>query len=68
MSRHGLSAPFRQHGITARQLRTDHILDEAHHTADPGQLIRVFGLGVTKAVSYIRPAHPGRFATDPTSA
>ncbi|MEV7043904.1 hypothetical protein [Amycolatopsis sp. NPDC051061] len=68
MSRYGLGAPFRQLGVTARQLRTDRILDEAHHTADPVQLIRVFGLGVTTAVSYVRAAHPDRFATDPTSA
>ncbi|MFJ7219389.1 hypothetical protein [Amycolatopsis sp. NPDC098790] len=68
MSRYGLGAPFRQLGITARQLRTDRILDEAHHTADPVQLMRVFGLGVTTAVSYVRAAHPDRFAADPTSA
>ncbi|MEA5362906.1 hypothetical protein VA596_25460 [Amycolatopsis sp., V23-08] len=68
MSRYGLGAPFRQLGITARQLRTDRILDEAHHTAEPVQLMRVFGLGVTTAVSYVRAAHLDRFTPDPTSA
>jgi integrase len=47
MSRFGLEASFRRLDITPNQLRTDRILDEARHTADPVQLIRVFGLGTT---------------------
>ncbi|MGH3814238.1 MAG: hypothetical protein ACRDUV_17610 [Pseudonocardiaceae bacterium] len=68
MSRYGLTTPFRTLGVNARQLRSDRILDEARHTADPVQLIRVFGLGVTTAVRYIRAAHPDRFMPDPASA
>jgi hypothetical protein len=54
-------------GITPNQLRTDRILDEAHHTADPVQLIRVFGLGTTTAIRYVRAAHPDRFTSDPAN-
>lgn len=68
MSRFGLTTPFRRLGITATQLRTDRILDEARHTGDPVQLVRVFGLGVTTAVSYTRAAHPDEFRLDPTGS
>ncbi|MFL6118147.1 tyrosine-type recombinase/integrase [Actinophytocola sp.] len=61
MSRCGLEASFRRLGITPNQLRTDRILDEARHSADPVQLIRVFGLGITSAIRYVRAAHPERF-------
>lgn len=65
ISRYGLGRPFRELGITARQLRADRILDEARHTADPVQLMRVFGLGVTTAVGYVRFAHPDRYTPEP---
>jgi hypothetical protein len=68
ISPYGLGAAFREIGISARQLRADRILDEAHHTADPLQLMRVFGLGVTTAVRYVRAAHPDRYTPDPTMA
>ncbi len=67
MSRYGLTAAFRNLGISARQLRADRLLDEARHTADPVQLVRVFGLGVTTAVRYVRAAHPDRFQVDPAA-
>lgn len=68
MSRYGLTTPFRTLGIPARQLRADRILDEARHSADPVQLIRVFELGVTTAVRYIRAAHPDHSIPDPAGA
>ncbi|WP_139812797.1 site-specific integrase [Prescottella equi] len=67
MSPYGLGTSFRRLGIAASRLRADRILDEATHSSDPVALIRVFGLGVTTAVRYVRAAHPGRFDLDPTS-
>jgi hypothetical protein len=67
MSRYGMTRMFTPLGITPNQLRVDRLLDEAHHTADPVHLMRVFGIGKTTAVRYVRTAHPDRFAIDPTT-
>ncbi|MFD8417421.1 hypothetical protein ACFV2Q_37735, partial [Streptomyces sp. NPDC059650] len=48
-------------GLQASRLRTDRILDEAKHTADPVRLIQLFGLSPTTAMRYVRTAHPERF-------
>ncbi|MET8763553.1 hypothetical protein [Lentzea sp. NPDC004782] len=45
----------------------DRILDEAVHAADPVQLMRVFGLGASASVRYVRAAHPEKFHRDPAS-
>ncbi|MFA3899726.1 integrase [Rhodococcus sp. 5A-K4] len=66
-SRHYITRPFRDLGITARELRVDRILDEAAHSGDPVALMTVFGIGTTTAVRYVRTAHPGRFDVDPTA-
>jgi hypothetical protein len=68
MSRYGITGMFTPLGMTPRQLRVDRILDEAHHTADPVHLMRVFGIGKTTAIKCVRTAHPDRFAIDPTTA
>ncbi|MET9444433.1 hypothetical protein [Streptomyces sp. NPDC006610] len=55
-------------GIQPGQLRIDRLLDEAHETADPVHLMRVFGTSDTTAMKYVEAAHPHRFAKDPTRA
>jgi hypothetical protein len=40
-------------------LRIDRILDEAHETADPVHLMRVFGIAPDTAMKYVKAAHPG---------
>lgn len=67
VSRHYITRPFREIGLTARQLRVDRILDEATQTGDPVTLMTVFGIGNTTAVRYVRTAHPGQFDVDPTA-
>ncbi|MCP2314651.1 site-specific integrase [Kitasatospora paracochleata] len=52
-------------GTPAGRLRRDRVLDEAHHTADPVHLMRMFGISVATAVAYTRAAHPERFGADP---
>jgi site-specific recombinase XerD len=49
-------------GVTATQLRTDRVLDEARHTADPVHLMRLFGLSATTAMNYVATAHPDQGA------
>jgi hypothetical protein len=49
-------------------LRIDRILDEAHETADPVHLMRVFGIAPDTAMKYVKAAHPHRFIKDPTRA
>jgi hypothetical protein len=56
---------FQQLGLSLSQLRQDRILDEARHTADPVQLMRVFGISSTTALKYIYAAHPERRSTLP---
>ena len=51
-------ATFQRLGISPGRLRRDRILDEAHHTADPVHLMRVFGIGAKAAMTYIQAAHP----------
>lgn len=58
-------AIFQRLGISPGRLRRDRILDEAHHTADPIHLMRVFGIGSKAAMTYIQAAHPERRATLP---
>ncbi|GAA3132633.1 hypothetical protein GCM10020255_006800 [Rhodococcus baikonurensis] len=67
VSRHYITRPFREIGLTAGQLRVDRILDEATQTGDPVRLMTVFGIGNTTAVRYVRTAHPGQFDVDPTA-
>ncbi|MFE4023247.1 hypothetical protein ACFXPZ_38625 [Streptomyces sp. NPDC059101] len=59
---------FRFTGLTAQQLWSDRILDEARETEDPIHLMRVFGLSATTAVKYVQTAPPERCITDPTQA
>lgn len=47
-------------GVHATQLRTDRVLDEARHTADPVALMRLFGLSATTAMNYVTAAHPDK--------
>lgn len=47
------------------RLRQDRILDEAHHTADPVHLVRVFGITESTAIYYVHAAHPGRQSVIP---
>ncbi|WP_309116020.1 hypothetical protein [Saccharothrix sp.] len=68
MSRYGLEGPFRAVGISAGRLRADRILDEADHTSDPVQLMRVFGIATATAVRYVHAAHTEHFTGQPTSA
>lgn len=53
-------------GLQPRKLKADRILDEAHETADPVHLMRVFGIAPETAMKYVKAAHPHRFAKDPT--
>jgi hypothetical protein len=55
-------------GLNATQLRRDRILDEAHHTADPVHLMRLFGISSMTALEFVRAAHPDKFTIDPTGA
>ncbi|MFE1909236.1 hypothetical protein ACFW96_37030 [Streptomyces gardneri] len=55
-----ISKPLRRIGLQASRLRADRILDEAKHTADPVQLIKLFGLSSATAWRYVRAAHPER--------
>ena len=48
------------------RLRTDRVLNEAVHTADPVHLMRIFGVSKATAINYVKTAHPERFAIDPT--
>ena len=56
---------FKRRGLTAQQVRQDRIRDEAHATADPVHLIRVFGITASTAMRYIYAAHPERRSTMP---
>lgn len=49
---------FRRTGTTAEALRQDRILHEAHQTADPVHLMKLFGISATTAVRYVYTAHP----------
>jgi hypothetical protein len=60
-----ISRPLQQLGLGTRQLRTDRILNEARHSADPVSLIRIFGITVTTAMRYLRAAHPERASIPP---
>lgn len=68
VSKDGLRLVFRKLGIQPRRLRIDRLLDEAHETADPVHLMRVFGISDTTALKYVRAAHPQRFGPEPTQA
>jgi hypothetical protein len=52
-------------GLTPSGLRQDRILDEARHTADPVDLMRVFGISDATAMKYVYAAHPERRSTVP---
>ncbi|MGW0553802.1 site-specific integrase [Streptomyces sp. NPDC002926] len=56
---------FRRIGIRPMKLREDRILDEAHQSADPVHLMRLFGLSQTTAVKYVATAHPADIRPDP---
>ncbi|MFJ9460803.1 hypothetical protein ACIRST_37760 [Kitasatospora sp. NPDC101447] len=55
-----LQKPFRTVRLTAQSLRTDRILDEARHSADPVRLMRLFGLANITATRYVFAAHPDK--------
>ncbi|MCC3652614.1 hypothetical protein LIX60_14290 [Streptomyces sp. S07_1.15] len=65
ITKYPLQATFRRVGISASALRQDRILDEAHATADPVHLMRLFGLAETTAVNYVATAHPADIRPDP---
>jgi hypothetical protein len=44
--------------MTMSQLRQDRILHEAHETADPLRLMRLFGISDGTAMRYVGTAHP----------
>ncbi|MFH9008919.1 hypothetical protein ACH4E5_37480 [Streptomyces afghaniensis] len=46
-----INKPLRAHGHQAGRLRVDRILNEAQHTDDPLQLIRLFGLSPRTAMN-----------------
>ncbi|MFD5463949.1 hypothetical protein ACFWIQ_14200 [Kitasatospora sp. NPDC127059] len=52
--------PFHTIGLTAGAVRTDRILDEARHSADPVRLMGLFGLSNTSATKYVLTAHPDK--------
>ncbi|MFF3091479.1 hypothetical protein ACFVRB_41520 [Streptomyces nojiriensis] len=58
---HAINKPLGRIGLQAGRLRTDRILDEAKHTADPVRLVQLFGLSPTTAMRYVRAAHPTYF-------
>lgn len=66
VAKYGLQPIFTDLGLQPQKLRIDRILDEAHETADPVHLMRVFGIADTTAMKYVKAAHPDRFAKDPT--
>ncbi|MFC7819541.1 MULTISPECIES: hypothetical protein [unclassified Streptomyces] len=49
-------------------MRIDRVLDEAHETADPVHLMRVFGIAPDTATKYVKAVHPHRFIKDNTQA
>ncbi|MEU6201659.1 hypothetical protein [Streptomyces sp. NPDC047061] len=68
IAKYGLQPIFTELGLQPQKLRIDRLLDEAHETADPVHLMRVFGIADTTAMRYVQAAHPHRFAKDPTRA
>jgi len=54
---------FRPLDLSPSKLRQDRILAEAHHTADPVHLMRVFGIAAETAMKYVYAAHPERRST-----
>ncbi|MGY2116628.1 hypothetical protein ACW9HR_22210 [Nocardia gipuzkoensis] len=67
ISQYATKMMFRRFGISPLKLRIDRILDEAHHSADPVHLQRIFGLSTSTAVRYVRTAHPDLFTIDPVA-
>jgi integrase len=65
ISRLAISLIFRRLGLAPSKLRQDRILDEADQTADPVQLMQVFGISARTAVHYVYAAHPERRSTLP---
>jgi integrase len=57
-----LRRTFRPLGVTMSQLRQDRILHEAHETADPLRLMRLFGISDGTAMRYVGTAHPEKTA------
>jgi hypothetical protein len=53
-------SPRHQVGLVPKQLWRDRVLHEAHHTADPVHLIRLFGIHPSTAVKYVNAAHPDK--------
>ncbi|MFE7302531.1 hypothetical protein [Streptomyces sp. NPDC057579] len=68
VAKYGIQPIFTQLGLQPQKLRIDRILDEAHETADPVHLMRVFGIAPDTAMKYVKAAHPHRFIKDPTRA
>ncbi|MFH8736842.1 hypothetical protein [Streptomyces sp. NPDC017964] len=66
VAKYGLQPIFTELGLQPQKLRIDRLLDEAHETADPVHLMRVFGIADTTAMRYVQAAHSHRFAKDPT--
>jgi hypothetical protein len=64
MSTEGIGKPLRRLGYQVGRLRRDRILDEARHTSDPLDLVRLFGIHPRTAMTCLCAAHPGRFRPD----
>ena len=60
-----IRAMLRPAGGTPCALRADQILDEARPTADPSNLMRLFGICDHTALKYVFTAHPERQAEIP---
>ncbi|WP_405720679.1 hypothetical protein [Streptomyces sp. NBC_00046] len=68
VAKYGIQPIFTNLGIQPAKLRIDRILDEAHETADPVHLMRVFGMAPSTAMKYVKAAHPHRFIKEPARA
>lgn len=67
ISKYGLARLFEPLDVNPSRLRTDRLLDEAHHSRDPVKLMRIFGISHDTAIKYVRAAHPELFLVDPTA-
>jgi hypothetical protein len=68
VAKYGVQPIFTQLGLQPQKLRIGRLLHEAHETADPVHLMRVFGIAPDTAMKYVKAAHPHRFIKDATKA
>jgi hypothetical protein len=58
VAKYGIQPICTHLGLQSEKLRIDRILDEAHETADPVHLMRVFGIAPSTAMKYVKAARP----------